>query len=221
MLGVSGFAHPTYKLGKRQFRDIAFHYHKRECFLQPCSYSQAKIDVHHVDENHDNFLLTNLMPLCVGHHLWENHYERKKAPFVALRKDYQFEAAHILPWHSGHCSRQHGHSYKLSVWVERRMQEQGIAIDFGDISAIVRREIIDRVDHQHLNDLLTNPTAEHILLWFWQVLSVPLKGMVRMRLWETASSCAEITAVQLLRSYGWTKQAEGWAFLQRAEHAAR
>ena len=215
MLGVAGPLHPNYKGGIWQVREIALQVHGHKCFVPLCTYNQEKIDVHHVDENHENFLLTNLVPLCVGHHLWENHYERKKAPFVTLRKNFEFEASHVLPWHPGKCRRLHGHSYKLQVWVERRMQEQGIALDFGDISGVVKALISEKLDHYHLNDLLPNPTAEHLLLWIWQELSVPLKGIRKMCLWETSNSCAEITAEDLLRSYWWVKTPAGWQFLCR------
>lgn len=217
MLGLIAAKHPNWQGGKRQYNQIAAATHGQKCFVADCQYAQTKIDVHHVDENRNNFLLTNLVPLCVPHHLWSNHYERKKAPFVTLCKRYEFEAAHVLPWHKGKCRRPHGHTYKFNIWVERRLDENGIAIDFGDISDIVRREIIDRYDHQNLNDYFSNPTAELILLSFWETLSAPLKGITRAELWETSTSFAELTREALLRSYWWTREAGAWKFVRRAK----
>lgn len=88
----------------------------------------------------------------------------------------------------------HGHSYKLDVAVRGPIQSEGAARgmieDFETIRRIVRREVIDALDHQTLNDLIPNPTAEHIVMWIWRRLEAQLPGLDELVLWETSTSCA-------------------------------
>jgi 6-pyruvoyltetrahydropterin/6-carboxytetrahydropterin synthase len=113
---------------------------------------------------------------------------------VQIRKHFRFEAAHVLPFHPGKCARMHGHSYRLEVAVRGPIQSDGPARgmieDFDTIKQIVRREAIDVLDHQNLNDLIENPTAEHIVMWIWKRLQPHLSGLDELVLWETANSCA-------------------------------
>jgi 6-pyruvoyltetrahydropterin/6-carboxytetrahydropterin synthase len=113
---------------------------------------------------------------------------------VQIRKQFAFEAAHVLPHHPGKCSRLHGHSYRLDVTVDGPLQEDGPAagmlVDFDELSRIVRAGVIDALDHRHLNDTIENPTSEHIVLWIWHRLEHQLPHLAELTLWETATACA-------------------------------
>ena len=111
---------------------------------------------------------------------------------MRVKRVFDFEAAHELPNHPGKCRNLHGHSYRLVVTVDRPVAPgTGMAIDFSDLKAIVRREVIDRLDHAHVNTLIDNPTAEVMAAWIWQKLLDPLPGLVEVELWETRS-CAVV-----------------------------
>lgn len=88
----------------------------------------------------------------------------------------------------------HGHSYRLDVSVRGPIQTDGPARgmieDFDVIKKIVHREIIDVLDHYTLNDIIENPTAEHIVMWIWRHLEEHLPGVDELVLWETPTSCA-------------------------------
>lgn len=88
----------------------------------------------------------------------------------------------------------HGHSYRLEVALRGPLQTggsaRGMIEDFDTVKTIVRREVIDVLDHQTLNELIENPTAEHIVLWIWKALAPHVHGLDEVVLWETASSCA-------------------------------
>src|SRR3989442_13110592 len=90
----------------------------------------------------------------------------RRVAFEGMRptvtRAFAFEAAHQLPWHAGACRNLHGHGYRLEVTVAGPLNDDGIVIDFADVAAVVRREVVDRYDHTYLNDLLDNPTAEVI-----------------------------------------------------------
>ncbi len=117
---------------------------------------------------------------------------------MQIRKLFRFEAAHVLPHHPGKCSRLHGHSYRLEVAVEGPLRvdgpAQGMIVDFDDISAVVKPAVIERLDHHSLNDLMPNPTAEHIAIWIWRELRDRLNGLSEVVVWETQTACAIVRA---------------------------
>ena len=103
-----------------------------------------------------------------------------------------FSAAHRLnnpkfdaAWNRrvyGKCDnpRGHGHNYVIHVSVKGKIDpETGMVIDLKVLKDVVRRRIIDRVDHTNLNedvDFLQGviPTAENLARAFWQELAPAL-----------------------------------------------
>lgn len=93
----------------------------------------------------------------------------------------------------------HGHNYVLEVTVVGDPdQESGYVMDIKQLKEIVRREIIDRVDHKHLNhdvDFLKdmNPTSENVAKAFWNVLKDKLGNahLYSIRLQETENNAVE------------------------------
>ena len=120
---------------------------------------------------------------------------------MQIRKHFTFESAHVLPHHQGKCARLHGHSYRLEVAVSGPLQTagpaQGMVEDFEVIKSIVKREVIDALDHRYLNDVLENPTCEIIVQWIWGRLAVAFAGLEELVLWETATSCAVLRAGEM------------------------
>ena len=107
---------------------------------------------------------------------------------MRVKRKFEFEAAHRLPDHPGKCRDLHGHSYVLRVTVDRAVDpDSGLAIDFGEIKRIVRREVVEVLDHRYLNDLIENPTAEVVAVWIWNRLRGPLAGLFEVELHETAN----------------------------------
>lgn len=113
---------------------------------------------------------------------------------MRIRKQFAFEAAHVLPHHGGKCSRLHGHSYRLEVTLEGPLQAAGPAtgmvLDFDVLAKIVRASVIDVLDHRSLNEVLDNPTCENTLAWVWRALAPALPQLEELTLWETATACA-------------------------------
>lgn len=72
--------------------------------------------------------------------------------------------------------RGHGHNYEMEVTVKGIPDpETGYVIDLKKLRDIIETEIIDKVDHKHLNhdvDFLRGiiPTAENITIVFWSIL---------------------------------------------------
>lgn len=105
---------------------------------------------------------------------------------MRVRRTFDFDAAHSLPRHPGKCRDLHGHAYRLVVTVEAPVDpESGLVIDFGALKTIVHREVVEPLDHKHLNDSIDNPTAERIAVWIWNRLSGVLEGLEEIELFET------------------------------------
>ncbi len=100
----------------------------------------------------------------------------------------------MLPHHPGKCARLHGHSYRFEVAVDGPLHTtgpaQGMVVDFDELSAIVKPRVVERLDHSSLNDLLPNPTAEHIAFWIWNELAPALPQLSEVVVWETQTACA-------------------------------
>ena len=115
---------------------------------------------------------------------------------VSVTKCFGFESAHYLPNYDGACSRLHGHSYKLQVTVSGSVDETtGMIMDFNILKSIVKAEVVDKYDHQYLNDFFANPTAENMVQHIFKKLSIEFSRMGltldSVKLWETESSFAE------------------------------
>lgn len=111
---------------------------------------------------------------------------------VAITKVFTFDAAHQLPWHQGKCKNLHGHTYRLEVSVAGPIHEDGVVADFADVSAVVKRVVIEKFDHQYLNDFFDNPTAELLALSFFKSLEAEGLSVSRLTLWETPTCSATV-----------------------------
>ena len=121
---------------------------------------------------------------------------------LTVTKRFKFEAAHSLPNYKGNCHNLHGHSYNLEVTVTGPVENDsasptfGMIIDFSELSRIVKQYIVNKYDHQYLNDYFDNPTAENMCVSFGKQISEHLPTHVilkSVKLWETDSSYAEYT----------------------------
>jgi len=109
---------------------------------------------------------------------------------MRLDVEFYFAAAHRLPRYEGPCFRMHGHNYKFFVAVEGEVDPAtGMIADFGVIKDVVAQEVLARVDHRNLNDILENPTAENIARWIWEALATRLPALAEIRLYEIPDSC--------------------------------
>jgi len=131
-------------------------------------------------------------------------------PTVYVTRRLHFSAAHRLHSDSlsdeenksvfGLCNNPlgHGHNYEIEVTVRGEPDATtGMVIDLKDLKSIVEREIIEQVDHKHLNfdvDFMRGivPTAENIAVAFWKqiVEKLPSGELYEMRVFETPRNVA-------------------------------
>lgn len=89
---------------------------------------------------------------------------------MEVTRKFIFSAAHHLTDYYGKCENPHGHTYELHVTVEGPIQKNGMVVDFSLLKKVVEDEVLSHLDHQDLNDLFKNPTAEHIVKFIWKKL---------------------------------------------------
>lgn len=106
---------------------------------------------------------------------------------MRITKEFSFDAAHYLPRYHGRCERLHGHTWRMEVAIECPVGADGLAFDFVRLKKIVRRRVVDRLDHSLLNDTLPTASAEHIAIWAWKELESRLP-LAEIRVWETPTS---------------------------------
>jgi 6-pyruvoyltetrahydropterin/6-carboxytetrahydropterin synthase len=112
-----------------------------------------------------------------------------------------FSSGHYLRNYHGKCENPHGHNYKVRVTLAGRdLDGTGLLLDFKMLKHVLR-PVIDRIDHQMLNDiepfLTLNPSAENIARFFYdetnQQLAEMTSGRVRVKdctIWETDTTSA-------------------------------
>lgn len=141
--------------------------------------------------------------------------------FIRITKQFTFETGHALYGYDGKCRNVHGHSYKLSVTVigkpitDKNHVKYGMVIDFTDLKAIVKEEVVDQFDHatvfnkntphvelakeleqrgHHVILVEYQPTSENLVIDFAQRIKSRLPENIKLlslRLQETESSYAE------------------------------
>jgi len=134
---------------------------------------------------------------------------------VYVSRKEHFNAAHKLfnsSWSKekndkvfGACANDnwHGHNFELTVTVVGTPNpDTGFVIDLKKLGSMVRRELIDKVDHKNLNvdvDFMQGkmPTIEVLITEFWKILMPAVKEMTsygklhKLMLTETNKQFAE------------------------------
>jgi 6-pyruvoyltetrahydropterin/6-carboxytetrahydropterin synthase len=86
----------------------------------------------------------------------------------------------------------------LAVVLEGAPGEEGMILDFSELSRIVKERVVSVLDHTYINDVLEQPTAENIALWVWERIekevSRPNCRLSAIEVWETGTSCVVLRA---------------------------
>ena len=130
---------------------------------------------------------------------------------VTVTRKSHFSASHRLynpAWDDatnarvfGKCNnpRGHGHNYEVEVTVGGDpAADTGMVIDLKKLADIVETEVIEAVDHRHLNEDVAFlrgviPTAENIAIAFWKILEPKIREghLVSIRLFESNNNFVE------------------------------
>ena len=107
---------------------------------------------------------------------------------MLLTKKFEFDAAHRLNEDLGvKENRLHGHRYVLEITVKGPVKD-GIIMSVADIKRHVQKDILDKLDHTMLNDIIDNPTLENVAIWIWKELRDRLPLLYEIKLSETPNN---------------------------------
>lgn len=115
-------------------------------------------------------------------------------PFSRLGKTgFRFNALHSFPADDGYDRLPHGHDYEFTVLLEGEHENQGMLFDLRQLKPLVEREVVARLDHTDLDQLLPEPSLEALAEWIWRQLRPHLPARLRLGLvvWETRSLFVE------------------------------
>ena len=105
-----------------------------------------------------------------------------------------FSAAHHLLNYKGNCENQHGHNWKVEVFVRgETLDKSNILIDFKVLKQEVN-EIIELLDHKDINELEEfkgeSPSSEFIAKFIFEKVRELFPTVSKVAVWETPTSCA-------------------------------
>lgn len=123
---------------------------------------------------------------------------------VYITKRNSFESAHHLNNYEGKCGNIHGHSYKVEVTLSGSVDigtsdfesaKEAMVCDFSYLNKVIQEEIINRYDHKDLNLFFNQPTAEIMVVHFFELIKGRFNHsdvvVESVKLWETGDSFAE------------------------------
>ncbi len=119
---------------------------------------------------------------------------------VRLARRFRFSSSHLYrkpEWSEeenfrrfGKCANLpgHGHNYRLTVTVGGEVDPvTGFVADLRWLDGLVGREVLDRLDHHHLNEVVPEfaagrqlPTSENLALWIADRLNRELPAELRL-----------------------------------------
>ena len=137
---------------------------------------------------------------------------------TTIRRYIETDTGHRVPNHKSKCKHLHGHRYRFEAEIEgdvvqtSGVSEEGMLMDFSDISAILTKHVHDVVDHafvvyegdkegreackamgsEHRTVLVPFiPTAENLAKWAFEAVHPHIQSVYGNRLQLVAMHCRE------------------------------
>jgi 6-pyruvoyltetrahydropterin/6-carboxytetrahydropterin synthase len=143
---------------------------------------------------------------------------------MLITRRLEFDAGHRIPNHASQCRHLHGHRYAIEITLSGEIiriegaAEEGMVMDFSDVKAIAKTELVDQWDHAFLvyrGDravveflatlpghktvvLPVVPTAENLAAEAFRILDAAYRDtcgkqlkLQRVRLYETPNNWAD------------------------------
>lgn len=111
-----------------------------------------------------------------------------------LKVEGSFAAAHHLLNYEGDCENQHGHNWKVEVYIRGDvLDKSNMLMDFKILKKELNR-VLDLLDHTDLNKLEyfvdQSPSSEFISRFIYKELKKSIHIVHKVSVWETQTSCA-------------------------------
>ena len=137
---------------------------------------------------------------------------------TTIRRYIETDTGHRVPNHKSKCKHLHGHRYRFEAEIEgdvvqtSGVSEEGMLMDFSDISAILTEYVHDVLDHafvvyegdtdarkacdamgpEHRTVVVTFiPTAENLAKWAYDAVNPHIRSVYGNRLQLVAMHCRE------------------------------
>ena len=123
-------------------------------------------------------------------------------PIVSVTKEMRFDSAHFITDHPGACANMHGGRYNLLVTVTDRIEPYtGFVMDYAYLKAVVKKRVVDSLDHAHLNltdtSLTWRSSTELLNVFVWQRLLDYIPALAEVNIYETENSYCTFTGPTL------------------------
>ena len=111
-----------------------------------------------------------------------------------LKVESSFSAAHHLLNYNGECENQHGHNWKVEVYVRGTiLDKSNLLIDFKVLKKELN-EVLKMLDHKDINTLEEfhniSPSSEIISKFIYEKLKEKISTISKESVWETEKACA-------------------------------
>lgn len=120
--------------------------------------------------------------------------------FMQITRRLEFDAGHRIPDHRSQCRNLHGHRYVIEITLSGALveaegsPENGMLMDFSELKAIARREIVDAWDHAFLVYTGDRPVVDFLA-------SLPDHKTVVLPVVPTAENLARLAFARLAPIY--------------------
>ncbi len=105
-----------------------------------------------------------------------------------------FSAAHHLLNYEGECENQHGHNWKVEVFVKgEKLDNSNILVDFKVLKKELKK-VLDILDHKDINELPQfkdiSPSSEILAKYIYEEMSKIFPQVSKVGVWENENSCS-------------------------------
>lgn len=111
-----------------------------------------------------------------------------------LKVESSFSAAHHLLNYNGECENQHGHNWKVEVYIRgSELDKSNLLVDFKILKKELN-EVLTTLDHKDINTLDDfkdiSPSSEMISKYIYEKLKDKIPQIYKVSVWETERACA-------------------------------
>lgn len=111
-----------------------------------------------------------------------------------LKVESSFSAAHHLLNYDGECENQHGHNWKVEVFVRgEELNKSNLLIDFKQLKNVLN-DVLEILDHKDINTLDSfkgiSPSSEILAKFIYVEMKKKISQVSKVSVWETTNSCA-------------------------------